>query len=177
MNAPRVLLVATCSALLLGVTACGNGAATGSGVNTKATGGPGNLFASSAPPTKKAAPKVTKAAPRPTKAAPVAPKPAPKPAQTQKAPQAPVFRITINGDKSGKPIFDPPQAAVFTGTKVTWVNADSVPRGVKAGNGAFDSGPIAPGKSYVWIAGGGGMYAYQDSTRPYVNAQIQVTGR
>lgn len=177
MKAPRVLLMVACAALLTGATACGDGAATGSGVNTKASGGPGNLFASSAPPTKKATPKVTKAAPRPTQAAPVATRPAPAPARTQKAPEAPVFRITINGDKSGKPLFDPPQAAVFSGTKVTWVNADSKPHGVKAQNGAFESGPIAPGKSYVWIAGGGGMYAYQDSSRPYVNAQIQVTGR
>lgn len=169
------LAVSIAAALLL--SACGQGAKTGSGVDTNATGGPGNLFASTAPPSKKAAPKVTKAAPRPTKAAPVATmaKPAPKP--TQKAPEAPVFKISINGDKSGKPIFDPPQAAVFSGTKVTWTNNDVKPRGVKANNGAFDSGPIAPGKTFVWIAGGGGMYAYADSTRPYANGQIQVTGR
>lgn len=175
MTAPRVLLALATATLL---TACGNGAATGGDVDLNATGGPGNLLASSAPPTKKAAPKPTKAVAQPTKAAPKPAPAAPKPAQTQqKQPEAPVFRITINGDKSGKPIFDPPQAAVFSGTKVTWINADSKPRGVRAQNGAFDSGPIAPGKSYVWIAGGGGMYAYQDSTRPYVNAQIQVTGR
>ena len=174
MKAPRVLVALSCAALLAG---CGGGAKTGGDVDLDAKGGPNNLFPSSAAPTKKPVVKPTKAAPRPTKAAPVATKPAPAPVRTQKAPEAPVFRITINGDKSGKPIFDPPQAAVFSGTKVTWVNADSVPRGVKAGNGAFESGPIAPGKSYVWIAGGGGMYAYQDSTRPYVNAQIQVTGR
>lgn len=174
MNTPRVLLALASVTL---AAACGGGAATGKGVDLDAKGGPGNLIPTSAAP-KTAAPKPTKVAPRQTQAAkpkPAPPKPAPR--QTQKQPEAPVFRITINGDKSGKPIFDPPQAAVFTGTKVTWVNADTVPRGVKAGNGAFESGPIAPGKSYVWIAGGGGMYAYQDSTRPYVNAQIQVTGR
>ena len=174
MKAPRVLLALAATVL---IAACGNGAATGGDVDLNATGGPGNLLASSAPPSKKAAPAATKAAPKPTKAAPKPTKAAPKPQPVQKAPEAPVFRITINGDKSGKPLFDPPQAAVFSGTKVTWVNADSKPHGVQAQNGAFNSGPIAPGKSYVWIAGGGGMYAYQDSTRPYVNAQIQVTAR
>ncbi len=173
MRAPRALLALACAALIAG---CSGGAATGGDVDLNATGGPGNLLASSAPP--KAAPTPTKAAPKPTKAAPKPTKAAAPPQQpVQKAPEAPVFRITINGDKSGKPLFDPPQAAVFSGTKVTWVNADSKPHGVTAQNGAFTSGPIAPGKSYVWIAGGGGMYAYQDSSRPYVNAQIQVTAR
>ncbi|MEO6203784.1 MAG: hypothetical protein ABIO67_00135 [Mycobacteriales bacterium] len=169
MKAPRLVLALAGAVLLAG---CGGGAATGSGVDTNATGGPGNLFASSAPPTKKT---VTPKAVAPK---PVAPKPvAPKPQPSQKAPEAPAFKVTINGDKSGKPLFDQPQVAVYSGTKVTWTNADSKPRGVQAQNGAFESGPIAPGASYIWIAGAAGMYAYNDSTRPYVNAQIQVSPR
>lgn len=174
MNPPRILLAVVCAVSL---AACGNGAATGSGVDTNAKGGPGTLFASSAPP-KSAKPAPTKAAPKPKPPAPkpAAPKPAAKPPPRQQ-PQVPTFRITINGDKSGKPLFDPPQAAVYSGTKVTWVNADSKPHGVQAQNGAFNSGSIAPGASYTWVAGAAGMYAYQDSSRPYVNAQLQVTGR
>ena len=144
MKAARLLLIPACAVL---IAACGNGAATGSGVDTNAKGGPGSLFASSAPPSKKATP--TKAAQRPTRAAPqpVPTKVAPPPPPT-KAPEAPAFKVTINGDKSGKPLFDPPQVAVYSGTKITWTNADSKPHGVQAQNGAFESGPIAPGASF-----------------------------
>lgn len=174
MNPPRILLAVVCAVSL---AACGNGAATGSGVDTNAKGGPGTLFASSAPPKKTAQPAPSKPAPKPPQAAPKPPpRQQPKPPPPRQ-PQVPTFRITLNGDKSGKPLVDPPQAAVYSGTKVTWVNADSKPHGVQAQNGAFNSGPIAPGASYTWVAGAAGMYAYQDSSRPYVNAQLQVTGR
>ena len=101
---------------------------------------------------------------------------APRPPPT-KDPEAPAYKVTSNGEKRGKPLLDPPQVAVYSGTKVTWTNADSKPHGVRAQNGAFESGPIAPGSSYTWVAGAAGMYAYQDSSRPYVNAQIEVSPR
>lgn len=176
MKAPRVLVALACIALLAG---CSGGAATGGDVDLNAKGGPGNLLPSaskSAAPKVAPKPKVSSAkpkAPAPVKSTAVAPKQstAPKPAE------APPFRVTINGDKSGKALIDPPQVAVFSGTKVTWTNADTKPHGVQAQNGAFNSGNIAPGASYTWIAGAAGMYAYADSTRPYVNAQIQVSPR
>lgn len=177
MKASRVLVALACIALLAG---CSGGSATGSGVNTTATGGPGELFASSKAPKPKATaakpavkPAAPKPAPAPAKSTMVAPKQstAPKPAE------APPFRVTINGDKSGKALIDPPQVAVFSGTKVIWTNADTKPHGVLAQNGAFNSGNIAPGASFTWVAGAAGMYAYQDSSRPYVNAQIQVSPR
>lgn len=175
MKTPRLLLALAGAVLIAG---CGGGAATGGDVDLEASGGPGDLFASSAPPTKKATTVVKPVAPKPVAPKPVAPKPvAPKPQPSQKPAEAPAFKVTINGDKSGKPLFDPPQVAVYSGTKITWTNADSKPHGVQAQNGAFESGPIAPGASYTWIAGAAGMYAYQDSSRPYVNAQIQVSPR
>jgi hypothetical protein len=60
---------------------------------------------------------------------------------------------------------------------VIWHNTDTKPHGVQAQNGAFKSGPIAPGGSYSWAAKVPGDYAYQDSTRPYVNASIRVAAR
>ena len=176
MKASRVLVALACAALLTG---CSGGAATGGDVDLNAKGGPGNLLASkTAVPSKKAAPKV--APKKVVTKAPVAARttaPPPKAAPVQKAPEAQPFRVTINGDKSGKALIDPPQVAVFSGTKVIWTNADTKPHGVQAQNGAFNSGNIAPGASYTWIAGAAGMYAYADSTRPYVNAQIQVSPR
>jgi len=175
VKASRLLLALTCASLIAG---CAGGAATGDDVDLEASGGPGDLFASSAPPTKKASTAPKPAAPKPAAPKPAAPKPAaPKPQPSQKPAEAPAFMITINGDKSGKPLFDPPQARVLSTTKVTWTNADSKPHGVRAQNGAFDSGPIAPGASYTWVAGAAGKYAYQDSTRPYVNAEVEVVAR
>lgn len=89
-------------------------------------------------------------------------------------PKAKPFTVTINGDTSGQPGFNPPDAAVYVGTEIVWVNHDSQPRGVIAQNGAFHSPPIAPGKSYTWVAKAAGRYSYQDTTRPYVDGQIQV---
>jgi plastocyanin len=96
------------------------------------------------------------------------------PRQTASAPKPKPFVISINGDTSGQPGFSPAGAAVYVGTQVVWVNHDTVPRGVVAQNGAFRSPVIAPGKSYTWIATAAGKYNYQDSTRPYVDGQVQV---
>ncbi|MCW2544229.1 MAG: Cupredoxin-like domain [Frankiales bacterium] len=160
-----LLLVLVCA---IALTGCSGGTKTGSGVNLKPTGGgAGNLFPSTAAPRKTAAPKprVTTAAPKPrvTTAA---------PRQTKQA--APPFTITIYGDKATQNKIEPPQGAVYSGTKVVWKNADTQPRGVTATNGGFKSGPIAPGGTYTWVAGAPGTYAYADSTRPYVTATITV---
>ncbi len=159
---PIVLLLALLCAIAL--TGCGGGTKTGSGVDLKASGKAGNLFPTTAPP--KARPTTAPPKARPTTA---------RPQQTQ--PAAPPFVVTLNGDKSGKPLVDPPQAAVYSGTKVVFKNADSKPHGVVAQNGAFNSGNIAPGGSFTWLAAAPGNYAYQDTTRPYVNASIQVAPR
>lgn len=157
---------------LVAVTACGNGTKTGSGVNTHVTGPASTCgilgCATTPPPQKTTAPaprKTTQPAPRKTA------KPTPK--QTQAAAQP--FNIDINGDKSGKTLIDPPQAAVYSRTPVVWHNRDVKPRGVAADNGAFNSGPIPPGGSYTWVARAG-SYAYHDITRPYVTGTLQVVG-
>jgi plastocyanin len=177
VTSPRLLAaVGLATALLL--SGCGGGEKTGEGLidpNKKLTAGPscGLLGCQTTPPATKA----PSAKPSPTQAvvkpSPTRPRVTTRP--TQAAPKP--FDIYLYGDKSGKNLIDPPQAAVYTGTRVVWHNADTKPHGVQAQNGAFASGNIPPGGTYTWVAGAPGMYAYQDSTRPYVNAQLQVAGR
>src|SRR3954454_16842143 len=86
-----------------------------------------------------AAPTV-KAVPRQTQA--------PTPQHTQ---AAPAFVISINSDTSSAGSqFTPSLARVFAGQVITWTNKDNVARSVVADKGAFNSGPIAPGKSYTF---------------------------
>lgn len=177
MTARRSLttLVALSCALVL--TGCGGGKKTGEGLidpNRKPTATstcgllgcptPTPTVTKSKTPTKQ--PTAIRTTVRPTAAkTTVRPTPAEKP-----------FVITLNGDKSGKSLIDPPQAAVYAGMKVIWKNADTKPHGVQAQNGAFKSGPIPAGGSFTWVALAG-THAYQDSTRPYVNASITVQPR
>jgi plastocyanin len=88
--------------------------------------------------------------------------------------------ITINGDNSNVPQFDPSPAPVYVGGLIKWTNNDSKPRSVVAINppNAFPpSGDIAPGASYSWRAVKAGVIDYQDGTRPYANGQLQVVAR
>lgn len=186
MTSPRTLAAAAACALLL-ASGCGEGDKVGKGVDlTASPGATGGLFPTTAPP-KPGATKSAKPKPTATKAATQAATTRPPTKRPTQAPP-PTFVVTLNGDKSGKALIDPPQVSVFTGTPITWKNADTKPHGVVASNGAFNSGPcnpnagvtstcIQPGKSYTWIAGAPGSYAYKDSSRPYVNAQLMVSPR
>ena len=88
--------------------------------------------------------------------------------------QAATLEIFINSDGSSDPPLDPQTAQVYAGSIVRWTNKDAVPRSVQAVNGAFRSPAIAPGASYDWTAGRVGLFEYGDSTRPYVNATLEV---
>jgi plastocyanin len=74
--------------------------------------------------------------------------------------------------------FAPASATVAVGTKVTWVNEDSVPHTVtsKSGPASFDSGQIAPGASYSAIFETPGTYSYYCIDHPQMTATITVTG-
>ncbi len=89
-------------------------------------------------------------------------------------PQAQSFAIGIFGDNSGNPQFNPPAARVYTGTIIVFTNHDSVARSVVSDNGAFNSGPIAPGATWSYTASAAGTYNYHDGTRPYAVAYFQV---
>lgn len=171
----RLATAVAALACVAALTGCGNGTETGNKKILQTTGpaGCGQVICATTPPPTHA-PKATKPpVSHATTAPPVRKTTKPTVRATQTA--AP-FNIDLNGDKSGKNLIDPPQAVVYAGTRVIWHNRDVSPRGVQASNGAFHSGLIAPGGSYTWIAVAGN-YAYQDSTRPYVNAAIQVAPR
>lgn len=83
------------------------------------------------------------------------------------------IEVLIQEDSSGQ-AFKERIVAVPVGGKVRFVNATSVPRSVVADNGAFDSGPIAPGAVWIWTANAPGTYNYTDGTRPYAVGTVDV---
>lgn len=87
---------------------------------------------------------------------------------------APSVEIAINSDTTQGGQFQPRVAQVPSGAIVRFVNKDTVARSVVADAGSFDSGPIAPGASWDWTAGGAGSYNYSDGTRPYAVGSIEV---
>jgi hypothetical protein len=177
MSPARHRLATALTALLcaLALAGCGGGKKTGNDkiLHPSGAAGCGQIICNTtAPPTH--GPKPTVSKPKVTTAPPVVhhtTKPTVRPTPTPKP-----FDIYINGDKSGKSLIDPPQAAVYAGTRVIFHNADTKPRGVKADNGAFNSGLLQPGASYTWVARVGN-YPYSDLTRPYVTAALQVAPR
>jgi hypothetical protein len=187
VTSPRTLAVIASCALLL-VAGCGEGEKVGGGVNTKITPGAGGTLIPGAttPPATK--PGSRPSATRPPTTRPTAIRTTAKPTKAPTQAAAPTFVITINGDKSGKSLIDPPQASVYSGYRVIFKNADTKPHGVISDDGRINSGKcipqqgitatcIQPGKSFTWIAGAPGQYAYKDSSRPYVRAQLLVAPR
>jgi hypothetical protein len=85
----------------------------------------------------------------------------------------PALEIFIYDDNAPKPI-DPEYARQYAGSLVRWINKDSVPRGVKATTTRFPCETIAPGASCDFKPTAAGLFDYGDSTRPYVNATLEV---
>jgi plastocyanin len=59
--------------------------------------------------------------------------------------------------------FNPGSLTVKAGTTVTFTNQDSVPHTVTSDTGAFDSGTLAPGKSFTFTFQTPGSYSYHCS--------------
>src|SRR5579883_1778903 len=141
--ASRAWLALFIAGLLLTLAACG-----------------GSVPAASAPP---ATPTAT-----PTTA------PAPTPTPTT----APAATPTTASSSSGNSIsianfaFSPSSLTVKAGTKVTWTNNDSVTHTVTEGNGAFNSGDLAPGSSFSFTFSKAGTYSYHCSIHPSMTATI-----
>lgn len=95
-----------------------------------------------------------------------------QPPTTQAA--APAIEVSINGDKTTGGPFQPRVAQVRASSIVRFVNKDKDPRSVVSDDGVFDSGPIAPGGTWDWVAQGAGTYNYTDGTRPYAVGTVQV---
>lgn len=74
--------------------------------------------------------------------------------------------------------FAPATATVAVGTKVTWVNEDTVPHTVTTTSGpaSFDSGQVAPGASFSAVFETAGTYSYYCADHPNMKATITVTG-
>lgn len=70
--------------------------------------------------------------------------------------------------------FDAPSLQIGKGTTVTWTNNDGVPHTVTSDDGAFDSGPIAPGESYTFTFADPGVYAYHCQIHPSMTARVLV---
>jgi plastocyanin len=83
------------------------------------------------------------------------------------------IEIVVQDDDQGEP-FDPRVVAIPVNGKVRFVNRGTVDRTVVADNGAFNSGPIAPGAVWIWTATAAGTYNYTDGARPYAVGTIDV---
>ena len=69
--------------------------------------------------------------------------------------------------------FAPAQLTVQRGDRVTWVNKDPFPHTATA-KGAFDSGSIAAGASWTWVADKAGTFDYVCTLHPTMKAQLVV---
>jgi len=69
--------------------------------------------------------------------------------------------------------FVPASLIVHRGDRVTWVNKDPFPHTVTA-QGTFDSGPIAAGKSWTWVADKAGTFDYVCTLHPTMKAKLVV---
>jgi plastocyanin len=70
--------------------------------------------------------------------------------------------------------FQPASLQIAAGTTVTWTNADSTAHTVTSDNGAFDSGPLAPGASFTQTFDTPGTYTYHCQIHPFMTATIIV---
>jgi alcohol dehydrogenase (cytochrome c) len=88
-------------------------------------------------------------------------------------------QITIpQGAQSGtNGYYDPANAQVAPGSKVTWVNKDSVAHTATAQDSSFDTGNIAPGESGSAIVQGQGQISYSCTIHPWMVASLTVGGQ
>jgi plastocyanin len=71
--------------------------------------------------------------------------------------------------------FDPPAIEVKAGETLMWTNGDVVPHTATAATKAWDSGQMAPGRSYTVTLTKPGTYDYACSIHPFMHAKVVVT--
>ena len=87
---------------------------------------------------------------------------------------------STNDCPSVSPCFFPYQVTVSAGDTITWTNLDNETHTVTTGTanygpvGTFDSGMIAPEKSFTQFFGTVGKYRYYDKTNPLATGMIVV---
>ena len=70
--------------------------------------------------------------------------------------------------------FDPPAVKVHSGDTIVWVNKDLVAHTVSADAKTFDSGSIAPGASWRYVARKPGAQPYQCLFHPTMHGTLIV---
>ncbi|MCG5075088.1 cupredoxin domain-containing protein [Paraburkholderia tagetis] len=70
--------------------------------------------------------------------------------------------------------FSPPTVKVHSGDTIVWVNKDLVAHTASAQASTFDSGSIAPGASWRYVASKPGSYAYQCLFHPTMHGTLIV---
>jgi len=70
--------------------------------------------------------------------------------------------------------FEPEKLSVTAGDTVVWVNRDLVAHTATSPRGAFDSGLIAPGKSWKYVPKRAGEFAYTCTYHPTMNGTLRV---
>ncbi|HEV2281939.1 MAG TPA: cupredoxin family copper-binding protein [bacterium] len=71
--------------------------------------------------------------------------------------------------------FDPPAITVKAGQTLSWTNDDVVPHTATADGKTWDSGQMAPGRSYTVTVTKPGTYGYTCSNHPFMHAKVIVT--
>ena len=71
--------------------------------------------------------------------------------------------------------FDPPAITIKAGQTLTWTNDDVVPHTATAERRTWDSGQMAPGRSYTVTVTKPGTYEYTCSIHPFMHAKVIVT--
>lgn len=95
------------------------------------------------------------------------------PSTTQAA--APSITVKIQGDAQGN-AFEPSNQRVYVGSKVKFLNTDTVAHTVTARRGEWASPSIPPGGEWVYEANAVGLYEYTDE-RPYAVGYLEVLAR
>ncbi len=70
--------------------------------------------------------------------------------------------------------FTPATLEVTKGDKITWTNNDTVAHTVTSDNGKFESGQLAPGKTFEFTFNEMGTFSYHCSNHPTMKATITV---
>jgi plastocyanin len=84
-------------------------------------------------------------------------------------PQAHVHVVTIDSFA-----FKPPVVTVKAGDTIEWRNADPVPHTATSKEGGFDSGSIAAGATWRYVAKKKGRFAYDCTFHPIMKGEIVV---
>jgi FtsP/CotA-like multicopper oxidase with cupredoxin domain len=86
-----------------------------------------------------------------------------------------------SGNPGNKLFYDPSNAKIKVGTKVTWINKDNLPHTATSGSqqtgpsGEFDSGIIMAQGMFTHTFEKEGVYQYYCTIHPYMTAQVTVT--